>query len=58
MSISTYFNPGCALSSYKPAIEKKIPSFLNLNYKETAMHNICYRHEPQSEKGSKRMCWM
>jgi len=41
MVFKTYFNPGCALSIYKPEMEKKIVSFLNQNYKETAMHNIC-----------------
>ena len=50
--MKTYFNPGCALSIYKPEMENKIISFLNQNYKETAMHKICCRHDPQLEKGS------
>jgi hypothetical protein len=33
-------------------MENKIISFLNQNYKETAMHKICCRHEPQLEKRS------
>ncbi len=52
MSFKTYFNPGCALSIYKPEMENKILNFLNRNYKETKMHNICCRHDPQLEKGS------
>ncbi len=48
----TFFNPGCALSIYKPSMENRILDFLNQNYKETAMHNICCRHDPQLEKGS------
>ena len=52
MTIQTYFNPGCALSIYKPEMENKIINFLNQNYKETAMHKICCRHEPQLEKRS------
>ncbi|QDR79493.1 hypothetical protein [Sporomusa termitida] len=48
----TYFNPGCALSIYKPEIENKIVKFLNENYGVTALHKICCRHEPQLEAGS------
>jgi hypothetical protein len=42
-----YFNPGCALSLYKPEIENKILKFLNKNYGLVALHKICCRHEPQ-----------
>lgn len=48
----TYFNPGCALSLYKPEVENKILKFLNENYEEVALHKICCRHEPQLEAGS------
>lgn len=47
-----YFNPGCALSIYKPEMENNILGFLNLNYKKTSMHKICCRHEPRIEKNS------
>ncbi len=50
--MNTYFNPGCAISIYKPEIENKIIEYLNKNYEETAIHKICCRHEPQIEKGS------
>lgn len=47
-----YFNPGCALSIYKPNMENKILDFLNKNYGTVAMHKICCRHDPQLETGS------
>ncbi len=47
-----YFNPGCALSIYKPEMENKLLDFLNKNYAETKMHKICCKHDPQLEKGS------
>jgi len=48
----TYFNPGCALSIYKPEIENKILKFMNENYGEVTLHKICCRHDPQLEAGS------
>lgn len=48
----TYFNPGCALSIYKPEIENKILKFLKENYGELQLHKICCRHNPQLEAGS------
>lgn len=50
--IKTYFNPGCALSIYKPEIENEILKFLNENYGEVALHKICCKHNPQLEAGS------
>ncbi|WP_031483132.1 heterodisulfide reductase-related iron-sulfur binding cluster [Maridesulfovibrio frigidus] len=52
MPNKTYFNPGCALSLYKPEMENTILAFLNQNYKETSLHKTCCRHDPQLEKGS------
>lgn len=52
MTIQTHFNPGCALSIYKPEMENEILSFLNQNYNDTALHKICCRHDPQLENGS------
>jgi len=46
------FNPGCALSIYKPEMEEKILKFLNENYGEVALHKICCYHDPQLEEGS------
>jgi Fe-S oxidoreductase len=48
----TYFNPGCALSIYKPEIETTILEFLNRNYGEVTLHKICCRHEPRLGTGS------
>lgn len=47
-----YFNPGCALTLYKPHMEDKILRFLNENCGETRMHKICCRHDPRLEAGS------
>jgi len=52
MTTTTYFNPGCALSIYKPEMENMILEYLNKNYTKTAMHKICCQHEPQVEKGA------
>ncbi|MDL2259219.1 (Fe-S)-binding protein [Eubacteriales bacterium OttesenSCG-928-K08] len=47
------FNPGCALSIYKPDMEHRILDFLQRHYHaELVMHNICCRHDPQLEKGT------
>ncbi|MCL2564333.1 MAG: (Fe-S)-binding protein [Defluviitaleaceae bacterium] len=50
---ATHFNPGCALSIYKPEIEHKLIKFLNENYANLEMHNICCRHDPKLSEGSK-----
>jgi Fe-S oxidoreductase len=47
-----YFNPGCALSIYKPEMENKILKFLNENYGEVKLHQICCHHDPQLEADS------
>ena len=47
-----YFNPGCALSIYKPYMEGRILRFLNGGFGEVRMHNICCRHEPKVAQGS------
>ena len=52
MTIQAYFNPGCALSIYKPKMENKIINYLSQNYKKTVMHKICCRHEPRLDKRS------
>jgi len=47
-----HFNPGCALSIYKPALENKIFEYLIENYPDIKLHKICCRHNPQLEQGS------
>ena len=49
---NTYFNPGCALSIYKPEMENQILQFLNKNHGKVELHKICCRHNPQLEAGS------
>lgn len=49
---NVYFNPGCALSLYKPEIEMKIFKFLNENHDEVKLHKICCKHEPNVGKGA------
>ncbi|MFV0402283.1 MAG: (Fe-S)-binding protein [Oscillospiraceae bacterium] len=45
-----YFNPGCALSIYKPDMEQRILEYLNANYGDVALHKTCCRHDPGVEK--------
>lgn len=47
-----FFNPGCALSIYKPEMEHRILKFLNENYGYVQLHKICCRHNPQLGEGS------
>lgn len=47
-----YFNPGCALSIYKPGLASKIHSWLNNNYSTSQLHDICCRHQPGLPSGS------
>ncbi len=52
MPTKTFFNPGCALSLYKPEMENRILEYLNRSYRETTMHKVCCHHEPGLPKGS------
>lgn len=47
-----YFNPGCALSIYRPQWEDKILEYLNTYYGKVILHKICCRHEPKVPEGS------
>ncbi len=47
-----YFNPGCALSVYKPQSEEKMLQLLNDYFGPVQLHNICCKHEPQLPYGS------
>ena len=48
----TWFNPGCALSIYKPQMENAVLGLLNTHYGDVALHKICCHHDPQLEAGS------
>lgn len=50
---SLYFNPGCALSLYKPDMELRLLELLNAAYGPTKLHNICCRHDPLLPAGSR-----
>ncbi len=45
MATPTYFNPGCALSIYKPELQNKILQFLNQKYALAATNDseLCMR---------------
>ena len=47
-----YFNPGCALSIYKPEMEQRILQYICEAYCAVELHKICCRHEPRIEAGS------
>lgn len=47
-----YFNPGCALSLYKPEKEGQLLEYLNQNRLNVGLHKICCRHDPKLPSGS------
>lgn len=47
----SYFNPGCALSIYKPGLEKTVFEYLKDNFPDIQLHKICCRHNPQISEG-------
>ncbi len=48
-----YFNPGCALSLYKPEMEVHILQYLKDNYSHVELHKICCHHDPSIPSGSR-----
>lgn len=50
--MAAYFNPGCALSIYKPYMEERLLEYLNKNYGETKLHKVCCHHDPALEAGA------
>ena len=47
-----WFNPGCALSVYKPHAEEEILKLLNRYFGPVKPHNICCHHDPQLPRGA------
>lgn len=47
-----YFNPGCALSTYKPESGQKILDMLNRHFGPVQLHSICCHHDPGLPHGS------
>lgn len=47
-----YFNPGCALSLYKPEVPQLMLQLLHKNFGDIKLHNVCCRHNPKLEAGA------
>lgn len=47
-----YFNPGCAMSAYKPEVPNQLWKLLRNNFGDVKFHNICCRHDPQLPEGA------
>lgn len=47
-----YFNPGCALSIYKPEMVHIFLNYLKKSYGDVQLHEICCHYNPRLEKGS------
>lgn len=47
-----YFNPGCAMSLYKPEAVQETLHLLNRRFLPTKLHTICCRHEPVLPEGA------
>lgn len=51
-TVDLYFNPGCALSIYKPEKERQILQYLQENFADVKLHKTCCRHKPKLPDGS------
>ncbi|MCE5188732.1 MAG: (Fe-S)-binding protein [Eubacteriales bacterium] len=47
-----YFNPGCAMSLYRPEAVDEILYLLNRRFLPTKLHTTCCRHDPNLPDGS------
>ncbi|KLU61110.1 hypothetical protein CEB3_c26800 [Peptococcaceae bacterium CEB3] len=47
-----YFNPGCALSIYKPESGQKIMDMLGEYFGPVQLHSICCHHDPKLPHGA------
>ena len=47
-----YFNPGCAMSAYKPEVPDLLWKLLRDNFGDVKFHSICCRHNPQMPEGA------
>lgn len=47
------YAPGCALLIYKLELAKKVLEFLNKSLKDISEHQICCRHDPKLESGTR-----
>ena len=51
-SKATHFNPGCALSIYKPDTAQKLFELLRKEFNEISLHKICCHNNPKVPEGS------
>ena len=42
-----YFNPGCAMSAYKPELPALLWALLREHFGDVKFHNTCCRHDPK-----------
>jgi Fe-S-cluster-containing hydrogenase component 2 len=47
-----YFNPGCALSVYKPELPPLMLQMLRAHLGDIKFHNLCCHHDPKLPEGS------
>jgi hypothetical protein len=47
-----WFNPGCALSIYKPESAQKLLDMLNAHFGHVKLHSLCCHHDPQLSPGA------
>ena len=47
-----YFNPGCAMSAYKPEVPELLWKLLQDNFGNVKFHSICCRHDPLLPEGA------
>jgi Fe-S oxidoreductase len=48
----THFNPGCALTLYKPHLAGRTLRLLNERLGPVALHEVCCHHDPRLPEGS------
>lgn len=47
-----YFNPGCALSLYKPELPQLMWNLLREHFRDVKLHTLCCSHDPCLEPGA------
>lgn len=47
-----YFNPGCAMSAYKPEASRLLWQLLKSHWPGVKLHTVCCRHEPCLPSGA------
>ena len=47
-----YFNPGCAMSIYRPGMPERMLDLLREHFGDVQFHDICCHHDPKLPKGA------